>query len=108
MAIWRRAARRDENHAEIVFALRACGASVVSLSAPGVPDLLVGWVQRDGTRRMELVEVKRPKGKRGGGGGQLTPAQSEFMRTWKGHRPWVVTNALEAVAVLGFTPDEDP
>jgi hypothetical protein len=57
---------------------------------------------------MELVEVKRPKGKRGGGGGQLTPAQSEFMRTWKGHRPWVVTNALEAVAVLGFTPDEDP
>ena len=107
MSLWRRAARKDENHQEIVQALRALGASVVSLSAPGVPDLLVGWIARDGTRRMELLEIKRPKGKRGGGGGKLTLAQSEFVRTWRGHRPWVVTNAIEAAAVLGYTPDED-
>lgn len=71
----RRAARIDANHREIVDGLRAIGAAVTSLAAigSGVPDLLVSF-----RGRWHLVEVKRPRGPRGGRGGALTAEQ----RTW--------------------------
>ena len=37
------ARKRDANEAEIVAALRACGARVDRISGPGLPDLLVGY-----------------------------------------------------------------
>jgi len=55
----RRAARVDRNHAEIVDALRKCGARVLDLSrvGRGCPDLLVHV-----GRLLVLVEVKTPQG----------------------------------------------
>ena len=47
MSYGRRAARRDDNEAAIVEALRAVGASVEILgNGDGVPDLLVGYAGR--------------------------------------------------------------
>lgn len=42
MSLHRYATMKDPNHATIVAAFRALGCSVQSLSAPGLPDLLVG------------------------------------------------------------------
>lgn len=66
----RKRARVDQNHAEIVAALRRLGYRVLSLAplGSGVPDLLV---HRAG--KLELVEVKAPKGK-------LRPAQAQFQQ----------------------------
>lgn len=76
----RRAARTDGNHGSMVESLRALGFSVLSLAGlgKGVPDLLIA---RNG--RNWLVEVKKPKGPRGGGGGRLTPDQVKFHAEWK-------------------------
>ena len=105
MSLWRKNARKDENHAEIVAVLRAHGASVVALNAPGCPDLLVGVVRPGGERVNVLIEVKRPLGKRGGDShSKLNEAQEKFRRTWRGDIPWVVRNPIEALAVLGYDP----
>lgn len=50
----------DQNHAEIVHALRDVGCSVLSLASlgRGAPDLLCGYKGRN-----VLLEVKKPKGK---------------------------------------------
>jgi hypothetical protein len=109
VSLWRRNARKDDNHSAIVEVLRQAGASVVSLNAPGCPDLLVGFVAPDGTRRNVLVEVKRPAGKRGGTSNRkLNPAQEIFHRTWRGDRPWVVRSPAEALAVVGYCPESEP
>lgn len=88
----RRAARRDVNHAELVASLRALGYSVLDLGAVGhgCPDLLVA---RRG--RTALVEVKRPRGPKGGGGGRLTPDQERFLADWRGDV--IVARGLEDV-----------
>ena len=65
----RRAAKVDENQAEIVRNLRKLGASVepaLARCGSGCPDLLVGY-----RKRWLLLEVKAPKGK-------LEPAQVLF------------------------------
>ena len=51
----RRAAKVDDNHREIVRALRDCGATVQDLSpvGAGCPDILVGWQGRN-----HLIEIK--------------------------------------------------
>jgi hypothetical protein len=56
----RRAARVDNNHGEIVKALRGVGATVTSLAAvgQGVGDLLVSY-----RARWFVLEVKSPGGK---------------------------------------------
>lgn len=90
----RRAARTDRNHAEIVKALRAIGASVADTSGVGAgyPDLTVGY--RDLTFCVELKDGQKPPSAR-----KLTPAQVEFAKAWKGH--WVcVTSAEDAVNVV--------
>ncbi|MFL9582384.1 hypothetical protein [Stenotrophomonas sp. AB1(2024)] len=91
----RRAARRDENHAEIVAGLRKSGCDVVDLGAVGngCPDLLV---RRCG--RLILIEVKdgaKPPSER-----RLTPDQVKFHALW-GDSVVVVTSLTEALSAIG-------
>jgi hypothetical protein len=85
----RRAARVDANQDEIIAALRAAGAGVLSLAAMGggVPDLLVEF---RGT--LYLLEVKMPREK-------LTPLQVAWHAAWPGYVKIVygVNSALRAV-----------
>lgn len=61
----RRAARTDQNHSEIVMALRRVGCRVLDLSrvGNGAPDLLVSLPQRGRTPELMLMEVKTARGK---------------------------------------------
>jgi Holliday junction resolvase len=88
----RRASRVDENHGEIVKALRKVGCSVLSLAAigRGAPDLLLGYKGRN-----VLLEVKRPKGK-------LNDQQQAFKAAWRGDL-CVVRSVDEALLVLGIS-----
>lgn len=91
MSLWRRAARKDETHAEVVGALRAHGCSVVSLNAPGAPDLVVGVYGRT-----HLIEVKRELGKRGGKSHrELRPNQVAWHSMWRGDKPWILRNTSD-------------
>ena len=99
-----RRGRRDANEPEIVAALTAVGAIVLRIDAaqPGEPDLCVGY-----RGRWELVEVKRPPGKRGGisqTGQHLSDDQKEWheraiqrglpVRVWR-----TVSEAMSAIGV---------
>ena len=88
--------RTDTNHMEITNALRGQGATVFSLHAvgSGCPDLLVGFAGLTA-----LVEVKRPFGPKGGGGGKLTDDQIAFRAKWRG-APVHTVRSLEDVGVL--------
>jgi hypothetical protein len=81
----------------IVECLRAAGTSVHYLdphrSGAGLPDLLVGF--RGYTY---LMEVKRV-------GGKLNPKQTEWHANWKGDHVHVVHDAIEALRVIGLTPE---
>ena len=88
MSMPKRAAKRDTNERLIIEALRSIGASVVQISAPGVPDLLVGF--RD---RTYLLEVKGKRGK-------LTEPEQVFFRDWRGQCA-VVRSVDEALRVMG-------
>lgn len=68
----RRAAKRDSNEREIIACAKALGMSVVQLSDPDIPDLLLGIKGKN-----YLAEVKTPTG-------QLRPGQVQFKQTWKG------------------------
>lgn len=70
MSIHRRAARRDNNEAEIVTALETVGALVTRVSGAGQTDLIVAF-----RGRVYLLEVKARKGR-------LTPAQEKFYARW--------------------------
>jgi hypothetical protein len=87
------AKRIDQNHVEIVHALRAVGASVLSLHTlgKGAPDLLVGF--RGCTY---LLEVKTLTGK-------LKDCQVEWHNAWRGHRPQTVQTVGQALAAIGAT-----
>lgn len=91
----RRAARTDANHAAIVDALRACGATVQSLAAvgEGCPDLLVGYRSRN-----VLLEVKN--GLSAPSRRQLTDDQKDWHAAWKG-RAHVVKTIEEALFAVG-------
>ena len=69
MSLNRRNPRRDLNERRIVAALEKAGAMIYRLSAPGLPDLLVGH-----RKRWLLLEVKGPRGK-------LEPLQHQFHLT---------------------------
>lgn len=85
----RYAARVDSNQTEIVAALRAAGALVLSLAAmgKGTPDLLVQY-----RRRLYLLELKTATGK-------LTEDQRAFEA--QGWSFAVVRSAEEALAAIG-------
>jgi hypothetical protein len=84
----RQDARKDSTQAELLRALRRMGVDVRILSAPGLPDLLVGF-----RHRTFLFEVKTPEG-------ALTPAQTLFFATWRGQAR-VVQTLDEIREVLG-------
>ena len=86
----RRAARVDENHAEIVSAFRRLGASVADLSrcGDGIPDLAIGV-----NRQMRFVEVKRDAK------AKFKPSQLDFMTWWSGP-PVVRVDCIEQAAEL--------
>ena len=90
----RRAARVDDNQAEIVDALRRIGATVQPLHAvgQGCPDLLVGFRQAN-----FLFEVKN--GKKPPSARKLTKDEKDWIAGWRGPVV-VVTSALEAIGFL--------
>lgn len=92
--------RIDANQTEIVSALRAAGATVRSLAALGcgVPDLLVGW---QGVNY--LVEVKNLAGR----GDKLTPAEDEFITTWRGQVAKVLTVNDALRLLMPPQPEQD-
>src|SRR5512138_2390932 len=94
--IMRRAARTDENQAEIVEALRKAGAKVTLLHqvGGGCPDLLVG--KRD--RSFALVEVK--DGEKPPSARKLTPDEQAWHDAHEGFPVYVITSVNEALSVL--------
>jgi hypothetical protein len=77
--------RLDANHAEIVRALEAAGATV---EPKGPLDLLVGFRGAN-----YLIEVKTAKGK-------LRASQERFLADWRGQAV-VVRSAQEALQTIG-------
>lgn len=91
----RRAAKVDANHVEIVEALKAVGASVVSLASVGrgCPDLLVGF--RGKTYVMEVKDGAKPPSRQ-----KLTDDQNKFVGLWRGQYA-LVTNVNDALRAVG-------
>ena len=99
--------RTDHNQGEIIKAFEALGCSVFDLSnvGCGLCDLLVGLVGIN-----LLVEIKKPKGtgkakirtQFGVYKGKLTPAQTDFFKTWKGQKS-VITTQAEAIHLVAAT-----
>lgn len=81
--------RRDANEPDIVRALRRVGATVELLALKDVSDLLVGF---QGVNY--LLEVKSETG-------ELEPGQARWQREWRGRRPCVVRDELEALRAIG-------
>jgi hypothetical protein len=82
----RRAAKRDTAEAEIIQTLKACGFTVVQLSQPNVPDLMLsrpGWCG--------LAEVKTGKKR-------LRPGQEQFAGAWP-TKVWVLRSVDDALAL---------
>ena len=94
MALRRYGNKRDEIENDVVGALEAAHCTVYKLDLP--LDLLVARIMPDGRRHTMLLEVKAP------GVGRLTPAQQEFIKTWKGDYA-VVHCPNEALAAVGIT-----
>jgi hypothetical protein len=94
MSIHRRAARRDGNERAIIDALLDVGATVDQLSGKGLPDLLVGYYDKQtGYGKNFLLEVKGEKGK-------LTEDEYHWHRNWIGQVD-VVRTPEEALKVIG-------
>lgn len=89
-----RAARRDDNEAEIVKALRACGATVrIVTQGDGIPDLLVGY--NGYTILMEIKDGQKPPSAR-----KLTEAEAKFFDDWTGGMLVKVESVQEALDIL--------
>lgn len=91
----RRAARVDDNQAELVAQLRAYGASVAVTSAlgQGFPDIVVGFQGRNW-----LLEIKDPSkvpSKR-----RLTPDELAWHNDWRGS-VHVVETFEDCTALIG-------
>jgi len=88
-----RAKKVDDNHKEIVKALRQIGASVFDTSSlgRGFPDIVVGW---QGVNY--LVEIKTTKGK-------PTEQQVNFFVNWRGQAV-LVRAASDIFNLLGVQP----
>lgn len=89
MSLYRRAARKDDNHKAIVTALQGAGAFVESISGTGVPDLLVGF-----RGQTWLLELKRP-------GEFINANQALWLYEWKGKPVTVVRSPEEALKAIG-------
>jgi len=91
-----RAAKVDENHQEVVLALRTVGATVHSLAAvgKGVPDLLVGYQSQ--TFLMEIKDGRKIPSEQ-----KLTAPQVQWHASWKGGPLAVVKSAADALKMIG-------
>ena len=89
------AAARDGNQPDIVQALRMVGASVIPCHTvgKGFPDLVVGY--QGINYLIEIKDPAQPKHRH-----ELTPAQVDFHRDWRGQIAKVFT-VKEAMAVIG-------
>ena len=91
----RRAARVDDNQAEIVAALRQIpGVTVKSLAAvgDGFPDICVGY--RTVNHFFEIKDPSKPLSDR-----QLTPKQKKFHKEWKG-KVHIAETVMDIVNVI--------
>ena len=90
----RRAAKVDDNQAEIVAALRKIGATVQPIHqiGKGCPDLLVGW--RGMNTLLELKDGNKAPSAR-----KLTQDEVDWHANWRGQVAVVSTveQAIEAV-----------
>ena len=93
----RRAAKVDDNQADIVRTFRSLGCTVMPLHTVGrgCPDLLVGI-----SGETHLVEVK--DGSKPPSARRLTPDQVSFHEGWKGHPIHIVNNIGEAISLAKF------
>jgi hypothetical protein len=91
-----RAARVDQNHDQVVIALRSAGATVQSLAGvgKGVPDLLVGY--KGQTLLMEVKDGFKPPSKR-----SLNEDQLRWHGSWKGGALAVVDSPDAALRMIG-------
>ena len=91
----RRAARVDDNQAELVKQLRKAGATVQHLHTQGrgCPDLLVGW--RGLNLLFEVKDPNKPPSAR-----LLTDDEREWHAKWRG-QVHVIETAEEALEVMG-------
>lgn len=90
----RRAARVDDNQAEIVKTLRYVGCSVTSLASigRGCPDIVVGY---NGVNYlMEIKDGSKPPSKR-----KLTPDEQTWHEEWRGQVA-VVESVQDAFRVI--------
>ncbi len=102
MGLHRRAAHRDKAEPGIIAALRAVGATVVQLSAKGVPDLLVGY--RGRTVLLEVKSIISTEHKDGYTRTRKTRVdvgQVEFAERWRGGLLAIVHTPEEALAAVG-------
>jgi Holliday junction resolvase len=92
----RRAAKKDDNHNEIVRALISVGAVVVDLSGvgDGIPDILVGF--RGQTLLLEIKDGNKSPSKR-----KLTEAQLKFHANWNGGPLAIVDSVESALRMIG-------
>lgn len=90
-----RAARVDENQAEIIEALRQCGVFVQPLHTvgKGVPDAM--WSI---SGRMGLLEFK--DGRKSPSHRRLTPDQQRWFAAWQGPPIAVVENVEQAIRAV--------
>ena len=87
----RYSAKRDDNEAQIVDALEACGATVQRLDAKGVPDLLVGYRNQNLLMEVKINGLRKEA--------MLTVRQKEWLSKWNGQ--WtIVSTPNEAMKVL--------
>lgn len=93
MTFNRHAKQTDANQSEIVEGLRKAGCTVSIIGRP--VDLLVGYRGIN-----SLLEVKLPRGPKGGDVSTRTPAQREFYLTWRGS-VFEVRSLAQALQVVG-------
>jgi endogenous inhibitor of DNA gyrase (YacG/DUF329 family) len=90
------ACKVDENHKEIVDAMKAVGASIIDTSrlGQGMPDLIVGF-----RGQTILLEIKNPKTQYGRKG--LNANQRKWAEGWTGGPLSIVDSVDAALRVLG-------
>ena len=96
------ASRVDNNHKEIVDALKKAGASIIDTAklGGGLPDLIVGFAGQT-----FLVEVKNLKTQYGRSG--LNENQRKWLKDWTGGPFAMVTDIESALRAIGASKKEE-
>lgn len=98
MAKVRTAARVDGNHAKVLQACRAIGATVLDThQLPNCFDALIGYRGREFI--FEIKDEAQPKSKR-----KLTPGEKGFADTWRGSKYHIIESPAQAIQVLTTAP----